>query len=202
MLPLNYINKREGRYGSFFKKIKIDYKVKNGIERMLSVTKDLSPKLAEDMKTDLLLFLLKQVAADGLVAKEEVQYINGYLDMNASVDWMVDYLNEYIRDLRDYRLPDTIKRLVFIYKDFEKEEPSESRDKLMNITVCEIEYFLTALVILCKGIVSIDGDISDEEIAGLNQIIDASSDNIEGGLGFIPEGVETARKYCYQDYEG
>ena len=99
MLPLNYINKREGRYGSFFKKIKIDYKVKNGIERMLSVTKDLSPKLAEDMKTDLLLFLLKQVAADGLVAKEEVQYINGYLDMNASVDWMVDYLNEYIRDL-------------------------------------------------------------------------------------------------------
>ncbi|MBO4393264.1 MAG: hypothetical protein J5800_02870 [Spirochaetales bacterium] len=180
--------------GLFSRKIKIDYKVKGYVDNLLADAKKVSSDLADGIKTDLQLFLLKQIAADGQVAKEEVQFINGYLDMNTSVDWVVGYLNKYIRDLRNYTLPDTIKKLVYVYTEFGKKEPDEIRDLYMEMIVNDMERFLLVMVILCKSIIAIDGDVSDEEIDGLNQIITSSSDYIENKLGFVPKGVEAARR--------
>ena len=180
--------------GLFSKKIKINYQLKNQIDEMLSSAKTVSPNLAETMRNDLILFLLKQVAADGQVAKEEVQFINGYLDMCWTVDKMINYLNQYFNVIKDYVLPKSILMFTEVYLSIDKEEETELSRNLKELTIARMDVFLLSLVLLCKEIISIDGDISDEELDGLNKIITTSSDYIESKLGFVSKGVEVARR--------
>ena len=172
--------------GFFSRKISVNYEIKRVVDSMLSTARSLSPKIEEDAKNDLLLFLLKQTAADGQVAKEEVQFINEYLGMNGTVSGVRNYLNQYAGYLRDYNRPMMIEKLVAFYKTVDDESAKK-------ITVLLIEMFLLTLVLLSKEIISIDGSISDEEKDSLNDIINSSSDYIEDNLGFVPDGVEKAR---------
>ena len=90
-------NEKKGgeNMGFFSRKISVNYEIKRVVDSMLSTARSLSPKIEEDAKNDLLLFLLKQTAADGQVAKEEVQFINEYLGMNGTVSGVRNYLNKY-----------------------------------------------------------------------------------------------------------
>ena len=173
--------------GFFSKKIEIDHRIKEMVDDLISVAKSLSPKLAEDIETDLLVFLIKQTAADGNVAKEEVQFINGYLDKGYTVSSIVSLVNNNLTLFENYSMPDTIRKLVALYNDLDDEKYREMILVILNV-------FLSVMVVLCKGIISIDGDISDDEIDGINEIITLCSDYIEERLGFVPSGVEAARK--------
>ena len=181
--------------GLFSRKIKINAQVKKLLDDMIADMKEVSPQFAEDMRYDLLLFLLNQVASDGVVAKEEVQFINGYFDMSWTVDSMIKFLNQHHSGIKNYTLPNTIVKFTLVYKEMAKDaETSEVAAHYRDLTLLRMETFLLILIVLCKGIISIDGDISDEEIENLNKIINDSSDFIEEKLGFVPKGVETARK--------
>lgn len=173
--------------GFFSKKIEIDHRIKEMVDNLISVAKSLSPKLAEDIKTDLQVFLIKQTVADGSVAKEEVQFINGYLDLGYTVSSMINLYNNNLSLFENYSMPDTIRKLVAVYNDLDDQQHKEWTLTVLNV-------FLSVMVVLCKGIISIDGDISDDEIDGINEIITLCSDYIEERLGFVPSGVEAARR--------
>ena len=149
------------------------------------------------MKNDVLLFLLKQTAADGQVAKEEVQFINEYLGMTASVESVLRYLRQYLGALSGYKLPSTIEKLSAFYNKCAEDNDDFGK----KLSVVLLDSFLVMLVALCHEIISIDGSVSDDELDGLNEIINVSSDHIEKSLGFVPDGVETARKFVYKSYE-